>query len=68
MFLYKQISFYLVLIISSVYFTGGVFATDCDVYKKIVGNSFPYKDDLDKVNGNCCRVVDCDAQNNINHV
>jgi len=67
MILNKQSLIYLILIIFSVFFTG-IKATDCDVYKDIIGNQYPYKDDLDKMNGNCCRMEDrlkCDAQNNI---
>ena len=53
MFSIKQNFIYLISIIFSVFCTG-ILANDCDVYKKIVGNSFPYKDRLDKANGNCC--------------
>jgi len=67
MILNKQNFIYLLLIIFSVYCTG-ITATDCDVYKGIVGNYHIYKEDLDHVNGNCCRLdnrLKCDSQNNI---
>jgi len=67
MILNKQSIIYLILTIFSVYCTG-ILASDCDVYKEIIGNHFLYKEDLDKVNGNCCRLdykVGCDDQNNI---
>jgi len=68
MFLNKQSFIFSIVLLFSVFFTEKVFATDCDVYKNIVGNSFPYKDKLEEVNGNCCRVstyVKCDDQSNI---
>jgi len=67
MILNKQNFIYLILIIFSIYCTG-VAATDCDVYKGIVGNYQLYKEDLEGVNGQCCRLdhrMKCDAQNNI---
>jgi len=67
MILNKQGFIYLILIIFLVYFTG-IEATDCDVYKGIIGDEYPYIDDWNRMNGNCCRMQDrlkCDAQNNI---
>ncbi len=59
---------YLISIIFSIYFTG-ILATDCDVYKSIIGNTNPYKLDLDRANGRCCKVnsndLKCDDQDNI---
>eukprot|EP00833_Pecoramyces_ruminatium_P007813 jgi/Orpsp1_1/1181845/evm.model.c7180000078847.1 len=68
MFLSKDDIIYSILIIFSIFFTG-ILADDCEIYKKIVGSSFPYKSDLEEVNGQCCRIhsVGCDEQNNINH-
>jgi len=71
MFINKQSFSYILLIIFSVYCTG-IIATDCDVYKKIIGNDLPYKLYLDEANGNCCAMansysdeLNCDSQNNI---
>lgn len=66
MFSSKQNFIYLILLIFSVYCTG-ILATDCDVYKSLAGTTFPYEDELKKVNGNCCRLgdVECDDQDNI---
>jgi len=71
MFVNKLNFIYVILLTFSVYCTG-ILATDCDVYKKIVGNSFSYKERLDKANGNCCISdfqtnyhIKCDSQNNI---
>jgi len=66
MFSSKQNFIYLILLIFSVYCTG-ILATDCDVYKSLAGTTFPYEDELKKMNGNCCRLgdVECDDQDNI---
>jgi len=70
MILNKQNFIYLIFIIFSVY-CSGIIATDCDVYKGIVENHPLYKEDFDKVNGNCCRLENrlrCDDKNNIIYV
>jgi len=66
MFSSKQNFIYLILLILLVYCTG-IIATDCDIYKDLAGNSFPYDNALKNTNGNCCRLneVKCDDQDNI---
>ena len=64
--IFDTIILFLILLIFSVYCTG-ILATDCDVYKSLAGTTFPYEDELKKMNGNCCRLgdVECDDQDNI---
>jgi len=66
MVLNKQNLVYSILIVFSVFVTG-ILSDDCELYKKLVGNTFPYKDDIEKYNGFCCRANNlvCDEQNNI---
>jgi len=66
MFLSKQNFIYLILLIFSVCCTR-ILATDCDIYKGLAGTTFPYQNQLNEVNGNCCRLGDvrCDDNDNI---